>query len=44
MPTTREQKSKVRNSREADMLSDIENMDKLLGTKYLVSEENELSN
>ena len=31
MPSTRRQKAKARKSREMDMLSDIENMDVMLG-------------
>ena len=31
MPSTRHQKAKTRKSREMDMLSDIENMDVMLG-------------
>ena len=44
MPTTRKQKSKVRKSKEADMLSDSENMDIMLGTNLFEREESELSN
>ena len=43
MPTTRKQKSKVRKSREADILSDIENMDILLGFNHFEKEEGELT-
>ena len=42
MPITRKQKSKVRKSREADILSDIENMDILLGFNHFEREEGEL--
>ena len=34
MPTTRKQKSKARKSREADMLSDFENLNILLGIAW----------
>ena len=44
MPTTRKQKSKARKSREADMLSDIENLDLMFGSNHLEREESELSN
>ena len=44
MPTTREKKSNARKSREGDMLSDIGNLDIMLGSKHLKREENELSN
>ena len=44
MPTTRKQKSKVRKSREADMLSDRENIDIMLDTNHFEREECELSN
>ena len=44
MPTTRKQKSKARKSREADMLSDIENLDILLGSNQLKREESDFSN
>ena len=37
------QKREVRKSREADMLSDIENMDILLGTNHFERDESELS-
>ena len=43
MPTTRKQK-KARKSREADMLSDIENFDVMLGGNHLEREESEISN
>ena len=32
MPSTRSKKAKARRSREADIMSDIENMDVMLGT------------
>ena len=35
MPSTRRQKAKARRSREADIVSDMENMDILLGTPDL---------
>ena len=35
MPTTRKQNSKARKSREVDMLSDIEILDKMLGSNHL---------
>ena len=38
MLTTKKQKSKARKSREADMLSDIENMDIMLCTNDFESE------
>ena len=38
MPTTGKQKSKARKSREAHMLSDIENMDQMLGTNHFERE------
>ena len=44
MPTTRKQKSKARNSREADMLSDIQNIDIMLGSNHLAIEESEFTN
>ena len=44
MPTTRKQKNKARKSREADMLSDIENPDIWLGSNRLEREEREFSN
>ena len=44
MPTTRKQKSRARKSREADKLSDIENLDIMLGSNHLETEESELSN
>ena len=43
MPTTRKQK-KARKSREAEMLSDIENLDIMLGGNHLEREESENSN
>ena len=43
MPTTRKQK-KARKSREVYMLSDIENLDVLLGGNYLERDESETSN
>ena len=44
MPTTRKQMSKARKSREANMLSDIENLDIMLGSNHLEREGSELSN
>ena len=44
MPSTRKQKAKVRRSREQDMLSDIENVDIMLGGPNLNSLESEVSN
>ena len=43
MPTTRKQK-KARKSRETHLLSDIENLDILLGENNLEREENDSSN
>ena len=34
MPSTRRQKTKARKSRDADLLSDIENMDVMLGSPH----------
>ena len=42
MPTTRKPKSMARKSREAHMLSDIENLDIMLGSNRLEREESEL--
>ena len=44
MPTARKQNNKARKSREADMLSDIESMDIMLGSNHLESEESEIRN
>ena len=44
MPTTRKQKSRARKSREADMPSDIENLDIMLGSNRLEREESEFCN
>ena len=44
MPTTRKQKSKARKSREADILSDIENLEKMLGSNHLERIESEINN
>ena len=44
MSTTGKGKSKARESREADMLSNIENMDIMLGSNHFEKEESELSN
>ena len=41
MPTIRKQKSKARKSREADILSDIENLDIVLGGNRVEREESE---
>ena len=43
MPTKRKQMSKARKSREADLLSDIEKMDIMLGSNHLEREGSELS-
>ena len=43
MPTTMKQKSKAIKSREADMLSKIENLDIMLGSNHLERAESELS-
>ena len=43
MPTTRKQK-KARKSRGAEVLSDIENLDTMLGGSNLEREESEISN
>ena len=43
MPTTRKQVSKARKSIETDMLSDIENLDIMLGSIRLEREDNEFS-
>ena len=43
MPTTRKHKSEARKSRQADMLSDIENLDIMLGCNRLGREESEIS-
>ena len=42
--TTRKQKSKARKSREADMLSDIENIDIMLGSNHFEREASEFTN
>ena len=44
MSTTRKQKIKARKSIEADMLSDIENMDIMPGSNHFEREESEFSN
>ena len=44
MFTTRKQKSKARKSIEADIISDIENLDIMLGSNHLERQERELSN
>ena len=44
MLTTRKPKNKTRNSREAEMLSDLENMDMLLGSNHFVREVSEFGN
>ena len=41
MPTTRKQKTRARKSREADMLSDSENLDIMLSSNRLEREESE---
>ena len=43
MPTTRKQK-KARKSREADMFSDIKNLDVLLGGNHLERDDSKTSN
>ena len=40
----KKQKSEIRNSREADVLSDVEDMDIMLDTNLFEREESELSN
>ena len=42
MPSTRRQKTKARKSREADLLSDIENMDVMLGSPHFGDLEGEI--
>ena len=44
MPNTRKQKSKTKKAREAEMLSDIENMDKVLGSNHFEREDSEFVN
>ena len=44
MPTTKKQKSKARKSKEADVLSDIENLDIMFGSNHLEREESNFSN
>ena len=44
MPTTRKRRIRARKSREADMLSDIENLDIMLGSNHLEREGSEISN
>ena len=44
MLTTREKKNKARKSREGDRLSDIGNLDIMLGSNHLERQESELSN
>ena len=44
MPTTRKQKSKARKSREADILSHIENIDIMLGSNHFERQKSELCN
>ena len=39
MPTIRKQKNRARKSREADMLSDIENLDIMLGSNHFERDE-----
>ena len=43
MPSTRKQKAKERRSRQLDMLSDVENVDKMLGSYSRDDEENNAS-
>ena len=44
MPTTRKQKTTARRSREADMLSDLENMDVMPGNDHVEREDIEFGN
>ena len=44
MPTTRKQKSKARKSEEAEMLSDLENIDIRLGRNHIQRQDNEFGN
>ena len=44
MPFTYKQKSKARKSSEAEMLSDFENMDIMLGSNHFEREESEFGN
>ena len=44
MPTTREQKSKARKSREAGMQPDLENTDIMLGSNHFEREDSEFGN
>ena len=44
MPNTKNQKSRARMSREAGMLSDIEDLDKMLGSNRHEKEESEFCN
>ena len=41
MPTTRKQKNKARKTKEADMLTDLENMDITLGSNHFEREDSE---
>ena len=41
MPTTRKQKIKARKSREGEMLSDVENINIMLGSKHFEREDRE---
>ena len=41
MPTTRKQKSNARKSREAELLSDLEIMDIVLGSNHIEREDSE---
>ena len=43
MPSTRKQKAKERRSRQLDMMSDVENVDTMLGRYSRVDEENDIS-
>ena len=44
MPVTRKQKNKTRRSREADMISDLENMDVMRGSSHYEREDREFGN
>ena len=43
MPSTRKQKAKERRSRQLDIMSDVENVDVMLGSYSRNNEENDLS-
>ena len=44
MPVTRKRKNKTRRSSEADMISDLENMDVMIGSNHYESEDSEIGN